>query len=57
VETQEQLNLVRTLGVNEVQGFLLGRPTAKPIDDFLCDLAETFAPDQAKIKNAAVLSS
>ena len=30
VETQEQLELVRSLGGNQVQGFLLGRPAADP---------------------------
>ena len=29
-ESQEQLNLVRTLGANEVQGFFTGRPTPNP---------------------------
>jgi diguanylate cyclase (GGDEF)-like protein/PAS domain S-box-containing protein len=36
VETLEQLELVRALGTNEVQGFLMGRPTANPSEDFLC---------------------
>jgi diguanylate cyclase (GGDEF)-like protein/PAS domain S-box-containing protein len=40
VEKQEQLDLVRSLGVNEVQGYLLGRPTANPIEDFLRKLPE-----------------
>jgi diguanylate cyclase (GGDEF)-like protein/PAS domain S-box-containing protein len=35
VEKQQQLDLIRSLGVDEVQGYLLGRPTANPIDDFL----------------------
>jgi diguanylate cyclase (GGDEF)-like protein len=30
IETQEQLSLVRKLGGNEVQGYLLGRPTPDP---------------------------
>jgi diguanylate cyclase (GGDEF)-like protein len=30
IETPLQLDVVRRLGVNEVQGFLLGRPTATP---------------------------
>ncbi|MFZ1083494.1 MAG: EAL domain-containing protein [Terracidiphilus sp.] len=45
VEKQEQLDLVRSLGVNEVQGYLLGRPTADPIDDFLCKQPECSLPD------------
>jgi EAL domain-containing protein (putative c-di-GMP-specific phosphodiesterase class I) len=44
VEKQEQLDLVRSLGVNEVQGFLLGRPTDNPIDDFLRNQPESGSP-------------
>jgi diguanylate cyclase (GGDEF)-like protein/PAS domain S-box-containing protein len=36
VETPEQLEFVRALGANEAQGYLLGRPTANPSEDFLC---------------------
>jgi predicted signal transduction protein with EAL and GGDEF domain len=36
VETPEQLEFVRALGANEVQGFLMGRPTPNPSEDFLC---------------------
>jgi EAL domain-containing protein (putative c-di-GMP-specific phosphodiesterase class I) len=35
VETQEQLELIRIYGANEVQGFLLGRPTPNPVEMFL----------------------
>ena len=35
IETQQQLDFVRTLGASVVQGFLLGRPTPHPIEDFL----------------------
>jgi len=35
VETHEQLGFIRAYGANEVQGYLLGRPTANPIEDFL----------------------
>jgi diguanylate cyclase (GGDEF)-like protein/PAS domain S-box-containing protein len=35
VETQEQLELIRTYGANEVQGYLLGRPTPTPVETFL----------------------
>ena len=45
VEKQTQLDLVRSLGVNEVQGYLLGRPTANPIQDFLLKQAESTSPD------------
>jgi EAL domain-containing protein (putative c-di-GMP-specific phosphodiesterase class I) len=31
VETQEQLELIRTYGADEVQGYLLGRPTPNPM--------------------------
>lgn len=31
IETEEQLQLIETLGANEAQGYLLGRPTADPI--------------------------
>jgi EAL domain-containing protein (putative c-di-GMP-specific phosphodiesterase class I) len=30
VETPQQLEIIRRIGGNEVQGFLLGRPTADP---------------------------
>jgi diguanylate cyclase (GGDEF)-like protein len=45
VEKQGQLDLVRSLGVNEVQGYLLGRPTANPINDFLRKLPESCSPE------------
>jgi len=35
VETAEQLELVKTLGANEVQGFLLGRPAPNPVEAFV----------------------
>ena len=35
VETSEQLELIRAFGAEDVQGFLLGRPTPNPIDVFL----------------------
>lgn len=31
VETREQLSLIRTMGANEAQGYLLGRPVPDPI--------------------------
>ena len=30
IETQEQLEMIRRVGGNQVQGFLLGRPTPDP---------------------------
>jgi diguanylate cyclase (GGDEF)-like protein/PAS domain S-box-containing protein len=35
VETPAQLELIRALGANEVQGYLMGRPTADPIGTIL----------------------
>ncbi|MFY9854687.1 MAG: EAL domain-containing protein, partial [Terracidiphilus sp.] len=35
VETPTQLELIRAFGAEDVQGFLLGRPTPNPIDVFL----------------------
>jgi diguanylate cyclase (GGDEF)-like protein len=32
VETTQQLELIKKMGGNEVQGFLLGRPTANPVE-------------------------
>jgi diguanylate cyclase (GGDEF)-like protein/PAS domain S-box-containing protein len=35
IETTQQLELVKAFGANEVQGYLTGRPTSNPIEDFL----------------------
>ncbi|MGO8759924.1 MAG: putative bifunctional diguanylate cyclase/phosphodiesterase [Terracidiphilus sp.] len=35
VETIEQLELMRTLGANDAQGFFLGRPAGNPVETFL----------------------
>jgi diguanylate cyclase (GGDEF)-like protein len=32
IETREQLELMKALGTNEAQGYLLGRPTANPME-------------------------
>jgi len=32
IETRDQLELMRSLGTDEAQGFLLGRPTANPLE-------------------------
>jgi diguanylate cyclase (GGDEF)-like protein/PAS domain S-box-containing protein len=40
VETQDQMDLIGALGANEVQGYLMGRPSADPIRDFLMPAAE-----------------
>jgi diguanylate cyclase (GGDEF)-like protein/PAS domain S-box-containing protein len=39
VETAEQLELLKVLGANEAQGFLMGEPTANPADHFLSPTA------------------
>jgi len=31
VETEAQFNVIRAMGADEVQGFLLGRPTPNPL--------------------------
>jgi len=38
-ETAEQLAMIRDLGANEVQGYVLGRPTSNPIATIIscCD--------------------
>jgi len=41
VETSEQLELIRAFGAEDVQGFLLGRPTPNPIDVFLISPKES----------------
>jgi diguanylate cyclase (GGDEF)-like protein/PAS domain S-box-containing protein len=46
IEEPEQLELIRSLEANDVQGFLMGRPTSNPIEDFLSP-AEV-AEEQAK---------
>ena len=35
IETQEQLEMIRAFGAEEVQGYLLGRPTPNPIAQFI----------------------
>jgi EAL domain-containing protein (putative c-di-GMP-specific phosphodiesterase class I) len=32
IETKEQLDLMRSLGTNEAQGYLLGRPSPNPME-------------------------
>jgi len=41
VETQEQLDLIRAFGAEEVQGYLLGRPTPNPIEQFILKAEDT----------------
>jgi diguanylate cyclase (GGDEF)-like protein/PAS domain S-box-containing protein len=35
IEEPEQLELIRSLGANDVQGYLMGRPTSNPMEAFL----------------------
>ncbi|MGD0831933.1 MAG: EAL domain-containing protein [Terracidiphilus sp.] len=44
VEKQEQLDIVRALGANEVQGYFTGRPSADPCDVFLRPAARVLEP-------------
>jgi diguanylate cyclase (GGDEF)-like protein/PAS domain S-box-containing protein len=39
VETEQQLALIKTLGADEVQGYLLGRPTTNPKEHFMVAVA------------------
>jgi EAL domain-containing protein (putative c-di-GMP-specific phosphodiesterase class I) len=41
VEKQEQLDVVKALGANEVQGYLMGRPIANPVAVFLSPASKT----------------
>jgi EAL domain-containing protein (putative c-di-GMP-specific phosphodiesterase class I) len=36
IETPEQLNLIKDMGGNEAQGYLLGRPTPDPVALLRC---------------------
>jgi diguanylate cyclase (GGDEF)-like protein len=48
IETREQLELIRALGTNEAQGYLLGRPSPNPLEHlrkpFILDGTSTEAP-------------
>jgi len=39
IETKEQFERIADIGTNEVQGFLLGKPTPEPLDFLVADLA------------------
>jgi len=45
IETLPQLELVKELGGNEVQGYLLGRPTANPESHLCGERSETESAD------------
>jgi len=45
VEKPEQLELIRAMGANEVQGYLMGRPSADPIGDILRGSKAPQSPD------------
>ena len=53
VENAEQLELIRALGANEVQGYLMGRPTATPVEAFLCPTKETPASSNHRVLSLA----
>jgi diguanylate cyclase (GGDEF)-like protein len=57
IETTEQLSAVKALGGNQVQGYLLGRPTAHPLS-VIASFANGFAESDPEIarKTAAGLS-
>lgn len=47
IETREQLELIRSLGANEAQGYLLGRPSADPLEHLRRE-TKTSAPANAE---------
>ena len=53
IETEGQLELIRSLGANEVQGFLLGRPTADPLSH-LCLYNSTIPVEQPERESHAL---
>ncbi|MBV9181877.1 MAG: EAL domain-containing protein, partial [Acidobacteria bacterium] len=44
IENTEQLEMVRAMGGNQVQGFLLGRPTADPMSQLLASAGSEQSP-------------
>jgi diguanylate cyclase (GGDEF)-like protein len=49
IESVEQLDLIRSLGANEAQGFLQGRPSRDPMTQLRDNRDETDHPKQQKI--------
>lgn len=50
IETREQLELMRALGTNEAQGYLLGRPTPNPMEQL------AWGADIARARNLEAVS-
>jgi diguanylate cyclase (GGDEF)-like protein len=55
VETAEQLALIRSMGCDEVQGYLFGRPTPNP-DQFIGKQAEVVPPYKLDIRDVGFVS-
>jgi diguanylate cyclase (GGDEF)-like protein/PAS domain S-box-containing protein len=53
VETAAQLQIVRTLGANEVQGFYTGRPTPNPREALKLAAASSTFPDSSLVSSIA----
>ena len=53
VETPEQLQMIKKLGGNQVQGFLLGRPVADPMARFASNEAAQSGGNVGKESRAA----
>jgi len=47
IEELQQLNLIRKIGGNEIQGFLLGRPTPDPISQLALTVPNTYNSAEA----------
>ena len=52
IETQEQLKLIKEIGANEAQGYLLGRPTPNPVAQLKLCLAKIRSERQAALSSA-----
>lgn len=59
IETETELNLIRALGVDEMQGYLLGRPGPDPcsVIDARPERAETGSEISARLAERAALKS
>jgi EAL domain-containing protein (putative c-di-GMP-specific phosphodiesterase class I) len=49
IETIDQLSLIRSLGVNEAQGYLLGRPSPHPMTQLRDHLNDVDLPEEQQI--------
>ena len=52
IETPEQLKLIKDMGGNEAQGYLLGRPTPDPVAQLKVCLAKIRSGRQAALSSA-----